>query len=236
MESQQASRDQALLLARMAGQQIHTVNASNVNTVLNAVNLSAEVENEIRGAVAQGRIAKIPSANITLARWTGTGYILQDPQTGAATYPISGGLAGGSSTNEDIYGLPDVYGMEEWLAASPFGMIIDMLAPRGGKAINDYHEDKPSVIQSDPVNVATGNMYRNATDIHLAAQSIPVAITRTYNSRSNHNGTFGYGWTFAYDESITENDGSATYRDADGTEHLFARNADGSFTAPVGSG
>ncbi len=119
MESQQGiSAVKALLLARMAGQQIHTVNSANVNTVLNAVNLSADVEAEIRGAVAQGRIAKIPSADLTLNRWTGAGYILQDPQTGAATYPISGGLAGGSTTGDATSIINELLGSETWLVGS----------------------------------------------------------------------------------------------------------------------
>lgn len=102
MESQQGiSAAKALILARMSRQQIHTVNSSNVEAVLASVDLGCEVEAEIRGSVAQGRIAKIPSASLQVNRWNGAGYILQDPRTGAATYPISGGLAGGARPGGD---------------------------------------------------------------------------------------------------------------------------------------
>jgi hypothetical protein len=36
---------------------------------------------------------------ITYNNWTGTGYIVLDPDTGAGAYMISGGLSGGSTTD-----------------------------------------------------------------------------------------------------------------------------------------
>ena len=39
----------------------------------------------------------IPKSEVTLGLWTGTGYVVSDPDTGSAAYMISGGLAGGST-------------------------------------------------------------------------------------------------------------------------------------------
>jgi RHS repeat-associated protein len=233
MQSQQGiSAAKALLLARHAGQTLYTVDSSNVDTVLATVNLAQDVEDEIRGAVAQGRIAKLPTSNIGLNRWSGTGYILRDPATGAATYPISGNLAGGSTTGEDTDGITELLGSESWLSGSPLGDLLgQLLALLGG---DSGSSDTPSTTQSDPVNLSSGNMYRTFSDISVIARGIPVALSRTYNSRSAYDGPFGYGWTFNYGEMIVPNgDGSVTYREADGTEHLFVL-AGGAFVSPPG--
>jgi RHS repeat-associated protein len=233
MQSQQGiSAAKALLLSRIAGQQIRTVNASNVDAVLATVTLPDDVEAEIRGAVAQGRIAKIPSASITLNKWSGTGYILEDPRSGAATYPISGGLAGGSTTGEVTDGIKELLGSESWLEGSPLGALLhQLLSLLGGGNSNDA---APSTTQSDPVNMSSGNMYRTFNDTSVVARGIPVAVSRTYNSRSTVNGPFGFGWTWNYGEQLLANDdASMTYREADGTEHRFA-SVGGAFVSPVG--
>ncbi|MCU1228786.1 MAG: hypothetical protein JWO97_1670, partial [Acidobacteria bacterium] len=226
MQSRQGiSAAKALLLARIAGQQLYTVNSGNVETVLNSVNLPSDVEAEIRGSVAQGRIAKIASAPITLGRWSGTGYILEDPQTGAATFPISGGTAGGGTTGLTAGIVQETLGSESWLAGTYIGKFISAVFS---------HADTPSTVQSDPVNLSSGNMYRFANDFTIFGRGLPVGITRTYNSRSTFNGPFGYGWTFNYGEQLVPNaDGSLLYRESDGSEHLIAFTA-GAFVAPAG--
>jgi RHS repeat-associated protein len=234
MQSQQGiSAAKALLLARRAGQTIYTVDAGNLDSVLASVSLASDVEDEIRASVAQGRIAKIAASNISVNRWSGTGYILRDPSTGAATYPISGNLAGGSTTGEETDGIKELLGSESWLDGSPLGDLLrQLLALLGGGG--DGSNDAPSTTQSDPVNLSSGNMYRTFTDVSVVARGIPVALARTYNSRSAYNGPFGYGWTFNYGEMLVPNgDGSMTYREADGTEHLFAVSG-GAFVSPPG--
>ena len=236
MEAQQGiSATKALLLARMAGQTIRTADRGNVEAVLAATNLSSAVESNIRGAVAQGRIAIVPSANIRLNKWVGTGYILRDPIGGSATYPISGGFAGGSSTGAGTSGTSDTLGTESHL--SEFDQIFDQLLADSGLATGTRPPGPvttPSTMYSDPVNVSTGNMYRSFTDLAIVALQ-PVSIDRTYNSRSTYNGPFGYGWTSFLDERIVvQPDGSAVWRQMDGTEHRFARNADGTFATPAG--
>ncbi len=230
MESQQGiSAAKALLIARIAGQTLYTVNSGNVDSVLATANLDADVENEIRGAVAQGRIAKLAPNPISLGHWSGTGYLLEDPATGAATYPISGGLAGGSDTGEALQEIKELLGSESWLSGSPLGDLFRQFFGLIGGG-----EQGPSTTQSDPVNLSSGNMYRSVSDIFLVARGIHVTVNRTYNSRSVFNGPFGYGWTFNYGETLTTNsDGSVAYREADGTEHRFALQG-GAYVSPAG--
>ncbi|MCR2803637.1 transglutaminase domain-containing protein [Paenibacillus soyae] len=76
---------------------IYTVSKSNIATVLPKLQVSSMVKSDITNAVNQGRIAIIPEHNIQFYDWNGTGYIVLDPNTGAAGYMLSGGTAGGSS-------------------------------------------------------------------------------------------------------------------------------------------
>ncbi len=79
-----------------------------------------------------------------------------------------------------------------------------------------------------PVNVSNGNMYIEQTDYRLPGFGEGLEITRTYNSKKQSAGLFGYGWSSILDESIT------TY----GTTLLRLGLADGSsvyFTRPSGS-
>jgi RHS repeat-associated protein len=230
VEAQQGiSATKALLLSRMAGQRIYTADASNVDSVLASINLSPDVEAEIRGSVGQGRIAIVPSAQIRVNKWVGTGFILRDPISGSTTYPISGGFAGGSGTGGGTSGTDDTFGRESWL-----GSLDDLLAALNAALAGNPGGNAPSTLQFDPVNVSNGNMLREILDLSILARGIPARLLRTYNSRSAYNGPFGYGWAATYGDSLTPlAGGSLLYRESDGTEHVFTANATG-FTSPPG--
>jgi RHS repeat-associated protein len=53
-----------------------------------------------------------------------------------------------------------------------------------------------------PINVTNGNMYIQQTDYRLPGFGEGLEVTRTYNSRMQRSGIFGYGWSSAFDESI----------------------------------
>jgi hypothetical protein len=50
---------------------------------------------EIQNALAAGKEVAVHQAPITQSGWTGSGYIITDPATGAGAYKISGGANGG---------------------------------------------------------------------------------------------------------------------------------------------
>lgn len=54
-----------------------------------------------------------------------------------------------------------------------------------------------------PINVTNGNMYLEQTDYRLPGKGDGFEITRTYNSRNQTAGLFGYGWSSILDESVT---------------------------------
>ena len=51
---------------------------------------------DIRNGVNAGKTVTVSERPITLNGWTGTGYTILDPYSGAGAYMIGGGLDGGS--------------------------------------------------------------------------------------------------------------------------------------------
>ncbi len=54
----------------------------------------------------------------------------------------------------------------------------------------------------DPVSLINGEYATSATDIVIPAKGINIEITRTYGSRREYNGRFGYGWDLNYNMKI----------------------------------
>ncbi len=89
--AQGVSAVKALAIASAEGQKIWTIGQNNLDLALEVINLSVEVENEIRSAVNAGNIATAHEAQIVFGGWVGSGYLLIDPETGAGAYKIAGG-------------------------------------------------------------------------------------------------------------------------------------------------
>ncbi|MCL4479383.1 MAG: transglutaminase [Deltaproteobacteria bacterium] len=84
----------AIQIANDEGIPIYTVNQSNISTVLPQLQLPSDVISDIQNAVNAGEVVTVPQMQITYNGWTGVGYIIIDPTTGAGAYMISGGLGG----------------------------------------------------------------------------------------------------------------------------------------------
>lgn len=64
--------------------------------------LTGSTKSDIRNAVKSGYCVLIPEAEITVNQWTGTGYLIADMKDyNHFVYRISGGLNGGSSSEDD---------------------------------------------------------------------------------------------------------------------------------------
>ncbi|MCV6637764.1 transglutaminase domain-containing protein [Candidatus Albibeggiatoa sp. nov. NOAA] len=90
------STTQVLLEAAEQNIPIYTVTMDNVQAILPQLSLTPEVKQEVIEAVNAGKVVTIPQHDITHSNWTGIGYIIQDPVTGAGAYLIDGGFNGGS--------------------------------------------------------------------------------------------------------------------------------------------
>lgn len=74
---------------------IYHIDQTNVAAALPKLQVSSAIKSDIQSAVAAGRVVTIPQRSFVKDGFTGVGYIVFDPTTGAAGYMISGGLAGG---------------------------------------------------------------------------------------------------------------------------------------------
>ena len=62
---------------------------------LETSSLSAQNKADITQLINEGKYITVPSAEITIGSWSGTGYIVYDPTTGTNTYIINNNLNGG---------------------------------------------------------------------------------------------------------------------------------------------
>ncbi len=192
-----------LQIAADRGMPIYDIDESNIDDIIPLLGHDGEVVEAIENAVNQGLTVTVHEDPLQVEAFQGCGYIQRHPETHAAGYMLSGGTAGAASV------LTDMQSEVIW---------------KTGDA---------GTTCGNPVSMASGNKFQEETDLVLTAPGIPLSIKRYYNSFGNWNGAFGPGWTFTYDEHLTENsaDGSVVYRTADGrvftyTEHEGAYRAE----------
>lgn len=94
-QGEAVSAAKLLGMAAAAGQRIYTLTASNLASALPHLALSPVVLSDIRAAVAAGKEVTVHAQPLTVNGWTGAGYEVIDPATGAGAYLISGGANGG---------------------------------------------------------------------------------------------------------------------------------------------
>ncbi len=110
--------------ANRTGIPIYTITKDNMNSILPRLQVSSAVVSDIINAINAGKRVTVPQRQLTLFEWTGVGYIVLDPETGAAAYRISGGANGGynallSCLKDILLTLYGVYG-----AASVGGQVL----------------------------------------------------------------------------------------------------------------
>lgn len=76
---------------------IRLVCAANEEEALAESHVSESVKNEVRDFVNRGMMVELVSDTVSIGEWTGTAYIARDMQTGAASFMLSGGTAGGAT-------------------------------------------------------------------------------------------------------------------------------------------
>ncbi len=87
--TQAISAVKALQIANQTGQSIYRIDSSNINTVL--PNIHTGIQGEIQSAVNSGKYVITHTDNVSVPGWSGCGYIVIDPLSGAGAYMISGG-------------------------------------------------------------------------------------------------------------------------------------------------
>src|SRR5215207_10132690 len=80
---------------------------------------------------------------------------------------------------------------------------------------------------NDPVNTASGNFVEREDDLPFEGLLTGLRFARMYNSRSEHSGAFGAGWSSWADARLHPRADGAEYVGPDGQRALFERMGDG---------
>jgi len=78
-----------LTRASREGQTLTRVDATNVEPALAAAELGSDAEASVRAGVGRGLIGWISEAQLPFETWDATGYVLEDPSTGAGGYFVT---------------------------------------------------------------------------------------------------------------------------------------------------
>ena len=68
---------------------------------------------------------------------------------------------------------------------------------------------------------ATAIAYLPYTDLLISGRGFPLEVTRNYNSRSQKNGVFGFGWSFSYGIRVIKNNKIISIKESDGSKSSY---------------
>ncbi|WP_062268299.1 transglutaminase-like domain-containing protein [Endozoicomonas arenosclerae] len=85
----------ALSIAASQGQRIWSINSDNIDAALESINLSAQVESDIRNSVKAGKIVTAHGEPLLSGNGWNAGYLIIDPSSGSGAYKIASGDNGG---------------------------------------------------------------------------------------------------------------------------------------------
>ncbi len=85
----------AIAIAQLEGQRIYAINQANASTALAKLPIGGSVGQEVRSAVQSGKEVIVHERPVNIQGWSGYGYVITDPETGAGGYIIEGRGNGG---------------------------------------------------------------------------------------------------------------------------------------------
>jgi hypothetical protein len=132
-QPQGISAVKAIAIAASQGQRIYTLNQANQTlhaSLLSQISIDQDARQEIENALAAGMEVTVHQSPISVNGWTGSGYIILDPGTGAGAYKISGEANGGGLSNATL----------GFLALTSLILFVNKLAFIGiiGAAVSPY--------------------------------------------------------------------------------------------------
>jgi RHS repeat-associated protein len=229
------------------------INAGNAKDIaLLLPDVRADIRNAIAATVTGGVsgteyagvtfAAVVPRSEITIGggtdaskQWKGVGYTLKCATSDPAKAGLNGKTVGfiihGAVGNNPLvsYG-----GATSRIVLPPPALKPTPLA---------FGYDKEA---GDPVNVATGGVYHEETDVEIPNLGVPLAFLRRYDSVHTASGLagapawsdrgMGEGWSFAYSDRLeidVDGANTVTWFTADGMRLVFTRTATG-FANPAG--
>ena len=94
--------------------------------------------------------------------------------------------------------------------------------------------DETQPYTKNPVNFATGNKFITQRDVAIAGPGLPFEFHRYYNSQSEMDSSMGYGWTSAFSQFLSFEEGVINLHEDDGRKVPFYVNESGKFITSSG--
>jgi RHS repeat-associated protein len=179
-------------------------------------------------------------SNTFLHVFTGNG---DGTLTDAGEYPTSPGLGSSGIAAGDLNGdgKPDLVTANGASYDLSIFLNTSLKAPMGGPV---RPAELPGGVCSacvaatqantkNPVDTATGDFWHVFGDLSSPGRGIPLAFTHTYNAvDAATNGPLGYGWTFAFNTSlsVTATTGVVTVNEETGGQEVFDPASSGGYT------
>ncbi len=126
--SESVSTISILNTAKEEGIDILLISSANLDTEIKKLNTDAATKQTVINAANSGKVVTIPAENVGMGNWHGTGYIVTNPDTGAGAYMISGGLNGGSTTDDVTLAYMVDIGFSIWDMAEAIMLINSAIA------------------------------------------------------------------------------------------------------------
>ena len=159
-QPQGISAVKALSIASSQGQKIYTLNSQNQayhSTIIAGLNTDADTKIEISNALEAGKEVTIHQSDITFSGWTGSGYIIIDPDTGAGAYKIGGGANGGAVAGIGI--VSTILAISGASTVAPFLLGLWIFVSISALLINALYEAILIVDEGGPCAVTLSKVY-----------------------------------------------------------------------------
>ena len=167
----------------------------------------AGYQTSITAEVASGATVTVPRAQITYPdpvdsskAWRGAVYMSENAATGAYGALINGSISGGfpmlySTQVNSLFSSDSSAPTFANQSNGGLGLLTTLSTGiQGGNTLATW--------LGDPVNMLTGNLTHNETDLSVKGRGLPILFARWYNSGDPKDGPLGYGWTHSFNHQI----------------------------------
>ncbi|MBT9519293.1 MAG: AHH domain-containing protein [Dechloromonas sp.] len=201
-----------LQYAGETGNTLVTFTSANIGQYATLMQMSgptsmAAYQTSITAEVASGATVIVPRAQITYPdpvdsskAWRGAVYMSENATSGAYGALIDGSISGGrpmlySTQVNTLYSSDS--SVPTFANQSNDGLGLLTTLSTGIQGSNSL-----AAMAFDPVNMLTGNLTHNETDLSVKGRGLPILFARWYNSGDPKDGPLGNGWTHSFNHQV----------------------------------
>lgn len=201
-----------LQYAGETGNTLITFTSANIGQYATLMQMSgatsmAGYQTSIAAEVASGATVTVPRAQIAYPdpvdagkAWRGAIYMSENATSGAYGALINGSISGGfpmtgSTSVNSVFTTSPTAATFANLSNGGLGL-LSTLSPgiQGSNSLAQW--------VGDPVNMLTGNLTHDETDLSVKGRGLPILFARWYNSGDPKDGPLGFGWTHSFNHQV----------------------------------